>query len=150
MLLLDGRVPNVLVNQSEQFPPHTARHRRQGVCSEMGFSLHVHIILHSFLLSFFTHKIFFWSSINPSFLSFFYYHFFKHHFFLLSFHEVDFLYHPSSDHLIISLAHHLCALCSSPEIWSIYLILSVTSSLFSLFSYSDSTPDIVNNIFQLA
>ena len=138
---MEGLDPNVLVHQSDNFlltlPVIPAK-----VSALKPILLVLPLILHSFSLSFFYIIFFFYSQYffslhqSPSFLSFFFiYHSFRHpHFFAITF-KVTFLYHHHSHHLVISSTHHTCSLCSSPQIWPINPILTVTSSLFPIFSH---------------
>ena len=136
---MEGLDPNVLVHQSDNFlltlPVIPTK-----VSALKPILLVLPLILHSFSLSiffiFFTHNIFFIT--NQSFLSFFFiYHSFRppQNFFLAITFKVTFLYHHHSHHLVISSTHHTCSLCSSPQIWPINPILTVTSSLFPIFSH---------------
>ena len=98
------------------------------------------LILHSFSLSnffyFFYSQYFFLSPINhSSHFSSFIILSDTHKFFLAITFKVTFLYHHHSHHLVISSTHHTCSLCSSPQIWPINPILTVTSSLFPIFSH---------------
>ena len=135
---MEGLDRTVLVHQSDNFlltlPVIPAK-----VSALKQILLVLPLILHSFSLSFFFNfflltNIFYHRS--PSFLSFFFiYHSFRHpKFFAITF-KVNFLYHHYSHHLVISSTHHSCALCSSPQIWPINPILTVTSSLFPIFSH---------------
>ena len=133
---MEGLVPNVLVHQSDSFllalPIIPAK-----VSALKQILLVLPLILHSFSLSFFSfcsREIFFYRP-SPVFLSFSLCIILLgiKIFFCFTF-KVNFLYHHYSHHLVISSTHHSCALCSSPQIWPINPILTVTSSLFSIFS----------------
>ena len=137
---MEGLDPNVLVHQSDNFllslPVIPTK-----VSALKPILLVLPLILHSFSLSiffyfFFTHNIFFYhQSIIP--LIFLHLSFFQTttKFFLAITFKVTFLYHHHSHHLVISSTHHTCSLCSSPQIWPINPILTVTSSLFPIFSH---------------
>ena len=137
---MEGLDPNVLVHQSDNFlltlPVIPTK-----VSALKPILLVLPLILHSFSLSifffiFFYSQYFFLSPINHSshFSSFIILS--DHHkFFLAITFKVTFLYHHHSHHLVISSTHHTCSLCSSPQIWPINPILTVTSSLFPIFSH---------------
>ena len=136
---MEGLDPNVLVHQSDNFlltlPVIPTK-----VSALKPILLVLPLILHSFSLSnfflFFLLTIFFLSPINhSSHFSSFIILSDTHNFFLAITFKVTFLYHHHSHHLVISSTHHTCSLCSSPQIWPINPILTVTSSLFPIFSH---------------